>query len=96
MKNEEIIERDICACICKSDGIKAKEIAKQLSLDTKTVNQILYRFGPSYDEIPVLVLTRSEDHFSFEPIGESDALLPVCSGDMLFNAFNEYLGFLGE
>ena len=253
MKNEEIIERDICACICKSDGIKAKEIAKQLSLDTKTVNQILYRspfmqelcyrdndyrwhgiikqsyphhglreyagyyssvedflklsekewiesltegcinigrnlndtrglfhsfrdsretmialfddlkeiaivdhrtweivfelrlkkarylriyadvlvitedkvfslefkmknvidekeilqaakycsyleilFGPSYDVIPVLVLTRSEDHFSFEPIGKSDALLPVCSGDMLFNAFNEYLRFLGE
>ena len=21
-------------------------------------------------------------------------VLPICSGDMLFNAFNEYLGFL--
>ena len=52
-------------------------------------------FGPSYEVVPVLVLTTARDLFEFAPIGDSDAVLPVCSGDMLFNAFNEYLEFLG-
>ena len=53
-------------------------------------------FGPDYEVIPVLVLTRASDRFEFVPIGEADAVLPVCSGDMLFNVFNEYLGFLKD
>jgi len=53
-------------------------------------------FGPSYEVIPVLVLTAASDLFQFVPIGSSDAVLSVCSGDMLFNAFNEYLGFLKQ
>ncbi len=48
----------------------------------------------SLDIIPALVLTRASDLFDFLPIGESDAVLPVASGDMLFNVFNEYLSFL--
>ena len=51
-------------------------------------------FGPAYDVIPVLVLTRTAELFQFVRIGRADALLPVCSGDMLFNVFNEYIGFL--
>ena len=51
-------------------------------------------FGPGYEIIPVLVLTAAKDLYTFAPIGEKDAVLPVCSGDMLFNAFDEYLGFL--
>ena len=51
-------------------------------------------FGPDYEVIPVLILTSLQDTFMFEPIGETDAVLPVCSGDMLFNVFDEYLGFL--
>ena len=51
-------------------------------------------FGPDYEVIPVLVLTGAREHFAFVPIGERDMLLPVCSGDMLFNVFDEYLGFL--
>lgn len=51
-------------------------------------------FGPDYEVVPVLVLTAAHELFEFAPIGDSDAVLPVCSGDMLFNAFNEYLGFL--
>ncbi len=51
-------------------------------------------FGPEYEIIPVLVLTAAAELFRFEPIGKTDAVLPVCSGDMLFNVFNEYLGFL--
>ena len=31
-------ERAICAAICRSDGIKAREIAKELDLDRTTVN----------------------------------------------------------
>ncbi len=52
-------------------------------------------FGPDYEIIPVLVLTGASDFFQFVPIGSSDAVLPISSGDMLFNVFNEYLGFLG-
>ena len=51
-------------------------------------------FGPEYDIIPVLVLTAAHDYFDYAQIGKADALLPVCSGDMLFNAFNEYICFL--
>lgn len=51
-------------------------------------------FGPEYDVIPVLVLTKAEDLYQYVPIGETTAELPVVSGDMLFNIFDEYLGFL--
>ena len=51
-------------------------------------------FGPDYEIIPVLVLTTAAELFQFVPIGKTDAVLPACSGDMLFNVFNEYLGFL--
>ena len=51
-------------------------------------------FGPEYEVIRVLVLTAARDIFEFAPIGKTDAVLPVCSGDMLFNVFDEYLGFL--
>ena len=51
-------------------------------------------FGPDYEIIPVLVLTRQRETFDFAAIGKTDAVLPVCSGDMLFNVFDEYMGFL--
>ena len=51
-------------------------------------------FGPDYEIIPALVLTKAADRFEYVPIGGGDAVLPVCSGDMLFNVFNEYIGFL--
>lgn len=53
-------------------------------------------FGPDYEVIPVLVLTHKTDYFDFSPVGDTDAVLPVCSGDMLFNAFDEYLSFLNN
>ena len=52
-------------------------------------------FGPSFEIIPALVLTAVSDYFDFVPIGRTDMVLPAASGDMLFNVFNEYLGFLG-
>ena len=51
-------------------------------------------FGPEYEVIPVLILTSALERFDFVPIGKTDAVIPVCSGDMLFNVFDEYLGFL--
>lgn len=53
-------------------------------------------FGPGVNVIPALVLTGASDFFDFVPIGRTEGVLPVCSGDMLFNVFNEYLGFLRE
>ena len=51
-------------------------------------------FGRETDIIPALVLTGAADLFEYVPIGQTDFVLPVCSGDMLFNVLNEYLGFL--
>lgn len=51
-------------------------------------------FGSDYEVIPALVLTKAEDLYSWEQLPESTAALPVCSGDMLFNLFDEYIGFL--
>ena len=51
-------------------------------------------FGKDYEIIPVLVLTKGRELFTFATIGETDRVLPVCSGDMLFNVFDEYIGFL--
>lgn len=51
-------------------------------------------FGPDYEVIPILVLTTAQDFYDFVQIGKTDALLPVCSGDMIFNVFDEYLDFL--
>ena len=53
-------------------------------------------FGPEYDVISVLVLTRATDLYTYVSLGESTAELPVCSGDMLFNIFDEYLDFLDK
>ncbi|MBR5010171.1 MAG: helix-turn-helix domain containing protein, partial [Clostridia bacterium] len=38
----EQLERRICAAICRSGGIKAKEIASALDMDRSTVNRVLY------------------------------------------------------
>ena len=51
-------------------------------------------FGQTHEILPALVLTGSSDLFELVPIGKTDALLPVCSGNMLFNVLNEYMGFL--
>ena len=51
-------------------------------------------FGRGKDVFPALVLTGASELFSYEPIGETEYVLPVCSGDMLFNVFNEAIGFL--
>ena len=51
-------------------------------------------FGRNVDIYPALVLTGDTEIFTWEPIGKTDYVLPVCSGNMLFNVFNETMGFL--
>ena len=51
-------------------------------------------FGRRTELYPALVLTGSEELFSYEPVRGTDAVVPVCSGNMLFNVFNEAMGFL--
>lgn len=51
-------------------------------------------FGPGYDVISALVLTQAQDLYVQADLPGTSAIVPVCSGDMLFNLFNEYLGFL--
>ena len=72
------------------DALEAEEVLQA----AKYCPYLEILFGPDYEIVPVLVLTAARELFRFAPIGKSDAVLPVCSGDMLFNAFNEYLGFL--
>ena len=72
------------------DRVEAEEVLQA----AKYAPYLEIVFGKDYEIIPVLVLTKARERFSFAPIGEADRVLPVCSGDMLFNVFDEYLGFL--
>ena len=71
----------------KTDPIEVRQAAKYCPY-------LEIMFGPDYEVIPILVLTRGHEVFEFAQIGDADAVLPVCSGDMLYNVFDEYLGFL--
>ena len=53
-------------------------------------------FGPSYEVVPALVLTRAKDLYTHAPLSGSTAEVSVASGDMLFNVFDEYLRFLAQ
>ena len=77
---------------------KMKDTAapEEVAQAAKYVPYLEIVFGPEYEVIPALVLTAAQEMFDFVPIGNSDAILPVCSGNMLFNVFDEYLGFLNE
>lgn len=74
--------------------MKKEPEAAEIQQAAKYVPYLEILFGPRYEIIPVLVLTGARELFSFVPIGGEDRVLPLCSGDMLFNVFDEYLGFL--
>ena len=74
--------------------MKKEPVPEEVEQAAKYVPYLEILFGPRYEIIPVLVLTGAQELFSFVPIGKRDRVLPVCSGDMLFNVFDEYLGFL--
>ena len=74
--------------------MKDKIDPEEVQQAAKYVPYLEIVFGPHYEIIPVLVLTAARERFEFVRIGEQDMVLPVCSGDMLFNVFDEYMGFL--
>ena len=76
--------------------MKDKIDTEEISQAAKYVPYLEIVFGTNYEVIPALVLTAAKDYFDFATIGRSDSVLPVCSGDMLFNVFDEYLGFLSD
>ena len=87
--------------VITEDKVFALEFKMKDKIDPEEVRQaakyvpfLEIMFGPDYEIIPVLVLTAASEVFQFEAIGGKDMVLPVCSGDMLFNAFDEYMGFL--
>lgn len=72
------------------DVIEPEEVAQA----AKYTEYLEVVFGPDMDVIPCLVLTRAEDLYTYASLGETTAEIPICSGDMLFNLFDEYLEFL--
>ena len=74
--------------------MKDKILPEEVLQAAKYVPYLEIVFGEGYDVIPALVLTAASDLFEETPIGNTDAVLPVCSGDMLFNVFDTYLQFL--
>lgn len=72
------------------DAIDPEEVLQA----AKYVPYLEVLFGPQYDVIPCLVMTKAADVYTYAPLGKTDASVPVCSGDMLFNLFDEYIGFL--
>ena len=67
---------------------------EQVSQAAKYSSYLEVLFGPDYEVIPVLVLTRASDLYRYVPLKGTTAEIQVCSGDMLFNAFDAYLEFL--
>ena len=74
--------------------MKDKIDPEEVSQAAKYCAYIEVLAGPDYDVVPALVLTKAHDLYTYAPLGSSTARIPVCSGDMLFNLFDEYLGFL--
>ncbi len=42
MNRMEQTDREICALICRNNGIRARDIARELNIDRQTVNHVLY------------------------------------------------------
>ena len=87
--------------VITEDRVFSLEFKMKDALDPEDVSQaakycpyLEIVFGPGYEVLPALVLTGAKELFEFTAIGRSGFILPVCSGDMLFNVFDEYLGFL--
>ena len=51
-------------------------------------------FGDGYEIVPILVLTKARELYEDATVSSTDAAVHVCSGDMLYNALDYYLGFI--
>lgn len=74
--------------------MKDKIEPEELKQAVKYAGYLDVIFGSEYEVIPALVLTGASDLYTWEPLPDSDLEVPVCSGDMLFNVFDEFLRFL--
>ena len=73
------------------DAIDQEEIGQA----AKYVPYLEVVLGPSVEVVPALVLTRAAELFVCEQ-APSGVSVSVSSPDLLFNVFDEHLGFLGE
>ncbi len=76
--------------------MKDKIDPAEISQAAKYCEYIEVLAGPDYDVIPALVLTKAHDLYTYAQMEHSTAEIPVCSGDMLFHLFEEYLGLLEQ
>ena len=88
-----ITERHVFSLEFKmKDQIEAEEVAQA----GKYCPYLELVFGPDYEVVPVLVLTRAVDLLRRCRIPGQEGELPVCSADMLFNVFDEYLNLIPD
>lgn len=85
----------ITECYVFSLEFKMKDVLEDddVSQAAKYNEYLEVLFGAGYEIISGLVLTKATDLYEYVSFGKGSAEHPVCSGDMLFNIFNEYLGF---
>lgn len=76
--------------------MKDKIEEEELSQAAKYTEYLEVLFGPAYDVIPCLVLTKATDLYTYRELPGTTAEVPVASGDMLFNLLDEYMGFLED
>lgn len=74
--------------------MKDKIEPEELEQAVKYAKYLDVIFGSEYEVIPALVLTNTTDLYVWEQLPGSDLEVPVCSGDMLFNVFDEFIHFL--
>ena len=75
---------------------KMKEVVvpEEVQQAAKYVPYLEILFGPDVNVVPALVLTKGADLYTYTELPGTTAEVPVCSGDMLFNLFDEYLRIL--
>lgn len=73
------------------DAIEPEEVRQA----AKYVPYLEVVLGDRMNVVCALVLTKASDMYTHAPLHATDAEVPVASGDMLFNVFDEFLGFLG-
>ena len=75
---------------------KMKDTIEQEEVDqcAKYCEYLDVIFGDDYEIVPVLVLTKARDLFRDATISGTDAAVHACSGDMLYNVLDYYLGFI--
>lgn len=70
--------------------MKDEALGEDISQAAKYCEYLEVLFGSGYDVIGALVLTGGEDIYEEAEVGESTAIVPVCSGDMLYRLIEEY------